>query len=195
MIACKDKWSSSTGLTDRIVNSPVGLVMALEVEVLSTVGCVLMAGYLRLLWHAENDAPRANLIAHYTTSVSRRFLGTTHRCGYIRDSGVETHSEWNLSHVNWIDTTSRLALLPSTDFGGKHHPSDLRAECKPSARIRCTAKEFHFQIFPRERMAVIGLCLGTKNSPADVLAVNFRTAVNRSSSGEPPLKPLARQKM
>ena len=38
------------------------------------------------------------------------------------------------------------------------------------------------------------LRLGTKDRPADILPLNFRTAVNRFSLGEPPRKPLARHR-
>jgi hypothetical protein len=74
----------------------------------------------------------------------RNIRSPSRRGWCARDSSVESHAKRNLLHMKSINATSRLALVPSSDCGRKHHPTDFPAECKPSSRICSAAIELHF---------------------------------------------------
>ena len=61
------------------------------------------------------------------------------------DSGVEPQAKGNLTQIKWIHASSRLPVIPSTDFGREHHPPGCWFECKPSVRFAAAAIEFHLE--------------------------------------------------
>src|ERR1019366_10260606 len=120
------------------------------------------------------------------------------------DSGVESHAQRNLPQLNQISATGGLALLPTTDFGREHHPTDLLPKRKPASIFRA-AIEFHFgaicfragrrfpnadSYIPTNTLApIIALALVAVHfeggCPAPIFIELAQTARNRSSSGEP----------
>jgi hypothetical protein len=72
-----------------------------------------------------------------------RLNSRRHWCA--RDSSIESHPKWNLTHIKGIKATGGLAILPASNVGRKHDPTDLRAECKPPSRMYCASIQFHFK--------------------------------------------------
>ena len=65
-------------------------------------------------------------------------------CGSAGNPSIESQSQWNLTHSQWIDAMSGLAVPIPVDFGRKHYPTDFRTECEPTILMFCAAIKFHF---------------------------------------------------